>query len=141
MAPQPEGQPGWDLGSEHCWSRGHVNDRGSDALISILVCRQPRGVLLSCSASFAQQQSCPWSSLKLTPFSSHHTHSTFNMACMSCRGPWEVLAPQHVPEGTSLSSSKRSLPWPPHTGLFFPDCDPGDPSLATILAHNCLSGA
>lgn len=60
---------------------------------------------------------------------------------MSCRGPWEVLALQHIPEGTSLSSSGRSLPWPPHTELFFPGRALGDPAPATILAHNCLSGA
>lgn len=63
MAPQLKDQVGgiW----AHSSAGGHVNNRGSDALIFILVGGQSRGVWFSCSDSFAQQQSCPLSFLEV----------------------------------------------------------------------------
>lgn len=116
---------------------GHVNDRGSDALIFILVGGQPRGVRLSCSDSFAQQQSCPLSFLEV-PLALPTMYTALSISLSWAAGPLGGPGLQHMPEGTSLSFSERSPPWPCHTGLFSPGCDPRDPAPATMLAHSCL---
>lgn len=112
----------------------HVNDRGSDALIFILVGGQPRGVRLSHLDSFASSSCalCPsWNFL--TPHTEH-----FNIAVMSCPRPLRSWPPSTSLRSTSLSFSGRSLPWPRHTGLFSFGSDLQNAAPTIILAHSCL---